>query len=494
MALVRRHWAAMPVPPMPLRARPLALALVAVLTACTGATPDVGATAAPSPTSPAGAPSELTAEEAAVDDALVVAQLEWLLAVAAGEADPLDEAAYGERFTDTFRSQVPLADLVGALGGLRAAGPLQVDREVSRSPYGEVIVVTTGADQSELVITMTVDPDGRIGGLLFSPGAPPALEDAAGSVQEAADRLAALGAAAQEGTAQGRAGLVAGTADGGTCTPTVDLAAEEPIAVGSAAVVWVVGAVVDAIEAGGLRWDTPLVLGAADRSLRSPVLQQRDVPSRLDVEEAVELALLAADHTAIDLLIRAVGRGEVERAQARWGHATPRLNTPFPTTGEVFRLKAASPAIQQRWTDGDEAARRAVLEELDGAELPGSEAFEAGPVAPALGWTAAPADLCRALSLLLDAADREGLEPLGPLLTTEPGVPDPERRWDRIAFVGGGEPGLLSAVWVVEADGDRRALAASLLDPAAAFDEVQTILLLGAARDLLAEPPPRSSD
>lgn len=475
----------MPTRPTPSRTvlvRFLVAVLVAVLAGCTGpepgdqpATPPGGALPAPA------APSELTAEEAAVDDDLVDAQLDWLLAVAAGEADALDEAAYADRFTDTFRSQVPLDDLAGALDGLEAAGPLQVDREVSRSPFGELVLVTTGADGSELVITMTVDPDGRIGGLLFSPGAPPALQDPVGDVQEAADRLRALSAG--EG---GAAGLLAGPADGGSCTPEVDLAAEQPVPVGSAAVVWVVGAVVDAIEAGGLRWDSPLVLGAADRSLRSPVLQQRDIPGLLDVEEALELALLASDHTAIDLLIDAVGRGAVEQAQGRWGHATPGLNTPFPTTGEVFRLKAADPSVQQRWIDGDEATRREVLEALAEAELPDPGPFEAGPVAPALGWTAAPADLCRALSLLLDAADREGLEPLGPLLTAEPGVPDPERRWDRIAFVGGGEPGLLSAVWVVEADGSRRALAASLLDPAAGFDEVQAILLLGAARDLLA--------
>src|SRR5690606_33505139 len=98
--------------------------------------------------------------------------------------------------------------------------------------------------------------------------------------------------------------------------------------------------------------------------------------------------------------------------------------------------------------------------------LPEVAAVTDGPLQPqALGWFASPEDLCRVMSRLLDRAADPGMEPLEEILTTSPGVPDIEERWDRLAFKGGAEPGLLSAVWVVEdAEGDRWSLAASLVD------------------------------
>lgn len=198
-----------------------------------------------------------------------------------------------------------------------------------------------------------------------------------------------------------------------------------------------------------------------------------------------------ADGTAADLLLRTVGRGAVEDAQAVWGHATPSLNTPFMSTGELRRLQAADPAVQEAWIGGDEAARGGVLAELADAPLPApSPVTGAAPVRPdVLGWFAAPEDLCRVMARLLAASDEAGQDPLEAILMTAVGVPDSDDRWTRMAFKGGSDGGVLAAVWVLEqADGPTRALAASLVDPTAPLDGIQGVLLLAAARDLLAGP------
>ncbi len=177
----------------------------------------------------------------------------------------------------------------------------------------------------------------------------------------------------------------------------------------------------------------------------------------------------------------------MERAQGAWGHGSPDVNVPFPTTRELFQLKVASAELQERWQTGDDAEQRAVLTELADRALPEVEAFTGDPLRPdVLEWYASPQDVCRVLARLHQRAIASGGEPLRAALATNPGVPDAEGRWDLILFKGGSEPGLLAASWLVDAgDGEPQVVVGSVLDPDKPVDEVEAVLLLAAIRDLL---------
>lgn len=459
----------------------VAILLAVLLASCTSS-PQVAATptTSPTPTAPDTDDQTITADQARVADDLVDVALQTLLDLldpTSDAAEGLDQAVYDATFGQQFQAQVPLAQLQSALADLRPLGPYEVDAEISRSDVGELLVRTTVADRGELTISLFVSPDGLIAGLLLTPGDPPDLETPVSTLSEA---IAELGT-------RGEPHLSAATVADGGCTTDAGSAPSDPAPVGSAIRLYVLAAVVDAVSAGAVGWDDDLVLTEDVVSRPPGVLQDRPTPSLTTVQEAATLMVQVDDGTATDLLLDRVGRPAVEAAQVAWGHAMPTLNVPFPSTREMAQLQAADATVRGTWIDGDLTARQQVLADLADAPLPDPGALDAQPAqSVAIGWFASPEDLCRVMARLLQRREEPGLEPLTDILTATPGVPDEEELWEQIAFMGGSGPGLLSAVWVVQPDeGPARALTASLVADDGQVDEVQAILLMAAARDLL---------
>ncbi|MGH8912273.1 MAG: hypothetical protein ACRDVD_07150, partial [Acidimicrobiia bacterium] len=78
-------------------------------------------------------------------------------------------------------------------------------------------------------------------------------------------------------------------------------------------------------------------------------------------------------------------------------------------------------------------------------------------------------------------------DPVDKILTINPGLPDDEGKFEAIAFKGGAEPGLVAMNWLVELpEGRRFVVAGSVVNPDAALDELEVVLLFGAIRDLVA--------
>jgi hypothetical protein len=395
----------------------------------------------------------------------------------------LTGARYQEHFAPEFRELVTLEQAEEALAPARALAPFEVVTVIPVPP-STVVAIVTAADGLAWEITLVLDEAGLVLGTTID-------------VAELADPPATLDDAAAQITALGTLRLVAADVDGTTCAPRFGRDADEPAPVASAFKLHVLGAVADAVAAGALRWDDELTITALDKSWPAGELQDRPDGSTVTVQEAARLMIAISDNTATDLLMRTVGREAVEDAQATYGHSRPELNVPLPTTRELFLLKADE-ARQQRWVAGDADERRAVLAELSDVPVDALPPYFAGGVPVAVEtveWFASPLDLCRALATLVERGAEPGLEPVLDALTANPGLPDPDGRWARIAFKGGSEPGVLAMAWLVEdSDGRRSVLAGSVVDAEAPFSMNQATLLFGAARDLLAEAPPATSD
>ncbi|WP_017569535.1 serine hydrolase [Nocardiopsis halotolerans] len=117
----------------------------------------------------------------------------------------------------------------------------------------------------------------------------------------------------------------------------IDTADTQVKAVASLVKVFVQLAVMRAVERGELHLGHRHVLGAGDISLLSAGLGPRHVGARITVAELCRLMILRSDNTAMDTLVRLVGREAVAEEMARCG-VDPSLNTPLRTMREAAEL------------------------------------------------------------------------------------------------------------------------------------------------------------
>lgn len=403
----------------------------------------------------------------------VQAAIDWFVEVLNGE--DVDANEYDERFTEQFRQQVPLdTGFLPLLEQMRPSGPFVVVERSGEGAQGEA--VAEGSDGVRARIIGELDDQGRFAGLLIQPAEGPTLENPPASVEEAHERLAEIGALRS----------VSAEVVEGTCQPVDAVALDEPAPLGSVFKLYVLAALGEEIGAGNLSWDDELEIRDELKSVPSGVLQDRTAGETVSVHEAAELMISISDNTATDHLIDLVGRERVEEILADYGNAHAELNMPFMTTLELTALKVGpAEGLRTQWIDGDEQARRSILEQISDitpADLPISEWVE--PRDPdVVEWFASPSDLCTLGVRLLELSER--VPEIDSILSLNPGVPS-NYSWDRLWFKGGSEPGLLAAWFLTEAEGRVFITAGSVVDTKESLESEESILLFAAIRDLLA--------
>ncbi|MCK0110891.1 serine hydrolase [Ornithinimicrobium sp. F0845] len=378
-------------------------------------------------------------------------QARWVL-------DHLDPAATGpaasdveERFHPDFRAEVPAEQIEPVLAQFRegpaltltAVGPVQEQSDGVRSAE-----LTLSGDQP-LRMTLAVDADGLITGLLFRPGPPPDLPEVA-SWEELDEEFAALG---------GTTSLYVGEVADGSCTTTYG-AGNEPAPSGSVFKLIVLSAVVDAVAAGDLAWDDELTITPERKSLPSGELQDRPDGDRVPVEEAAGLMISISDNTATDLLMDAVGPDRLRDAVERVTTDPDRL-MPLLTTRQFFVLGWDAPELREQWAGSDTAERTAIVADLpdDLSALRGNPFAVTDPAWPdGVGWFLTGEEICAAHAVLQEQAQTEAGDPVRGILSANPGLAVPDGATYQ-GFKGGSAPGVLAYTFYVEAgDGPGRVL------------------------------------
>lgn len=441
------------------------------LVACGDSTGATTTTAQPTTTSTTAAPTTTTTSLADVD---VQAEIDWFVTVLNGE--DLTEDEYEARFSEEFREQVSYEAILPVLDQFRPEAPFTVVDRSGEGTRGEAVVES--ATESRARILAELNDQDQFTTLLIQPAEPPTLEDPPSSVDEAFERLAELGQ------------LRASTARlvDGSCEPIDTVSANEPAPLGSVFKLYVLAALGEAVSSGAIAWDDTFPIQEGLKSIPTGELQNREPGTEVTVLEAAQLMISISDNTATDHLIDLLGRESVEAIQSQYGSSTPELNKPFLTTREFAALKVgpASGLRNPQWIEGDEAERRAILEQISDitpADIPVQEWVD--PIDPdSVEWFTSPEDLCQ---LALHLVDLSGAVPeISQILEVNPGVPAESGTWDGIWFKGGSEPGLLAVWWVTEADGGVFVTAGSLVNPEETFDTDLAVLLFASVRDLLA--------
>lgn len=461
----------------------LAAALALAVVACNGegtstttTTTTVAATTTVAPATTGESPSATTGslpdegELAPLDS-----RMSWLAEVfTTGE---LPESDYEATFTSEFRQEVPYDEFMTVVGQIADGREWAVGEFEERDGMSGVARIVAG-DGEAWRANMSLEnvPPHRIAGLFIQPTQPPTLDDPPADLDEAASRLREMGDLE----------LAVMRVDGGECEPVFQAGEGDPAPVGSAIKLYVLGAVADAVDEGGLSWEDETPIVEEHRSIPTGVLQDEEAGTAFSIREMAETMIAFSDNTATDHLIGLVGRERVEAALGEYGMESPGLNTPFMDTMDLTALKIGpASGLATQWLEADEAGRRDILyqiSDLRPGDLPLAEFTS--PVRPdQIEWFATPADMCRVLVELYERG-----EPLTQILTINPGLPDDEGLFETVAFKGGSEPGLVAMNWLVERpDGARYVVAGSVVNPDEDVDQLQATLLFGAIRDLVAD-------
>jgi beta-lactamase class A len=306
--------------------------------------------------------------------------------------------------------QVPFPQLKAIIEEIRATVGPAVTVEAKGGP--EYVVVTATHD---LPVTLMLDQESRISGILFKPPVARNLT--------LADAIKALGPDA--------AYLVLKNGE-----PLFQQRADMALAVGSAFKLGVLAAIKDRIEAGALSWDSVVTLTAAHKSLPTGLIQDWPDGSPLTIHSLAALMISLSDNTATDVLLETAGR---EAVAAKLGIASTL------STREFFVLKTDE-ALRARYLAGDAT----VLAEVAKSSLPtivGSPPLHQ----QGLEWYVPAERLCA----LMD--DVGGLD----VMQINPGVTD-RKDWQSVAFKGGSETGVLNLTTaVVSKGGDRYCVSAT---------------------------------
>jgi beta-lactamase class A len=207
----------------------------------------------------------------------------------------------------------------------------------------------------------------------------------------------------------------------------------ESLAVGSAFKLAVLVELRDRIEKQKkLAWDRVVALDPKAKSLPSGILQGWPASTPVTVSTLASLMISMSDNTATDSLIRLLGRASLDH----YGAAQVR---PMLTTADLFRLKAkGNDALLARFRKATPAERRPMLDELDKLPLPNVEDYPTAVTALDVEWYFSPRELCELMGKVHDL----------PLMGINPGIAK-KSDWDRIAYKGGSEPGVISMTsWV----------------------------------------------
>jgi beta-lactamase class A len=221
------------------------------------------------------------------------------------------------------------------------------------------------------------------------------------------------------------------------------LAPDQPLAVSSGFKLAVLAALTEEVAAGRRAWQEVVELRPDWKSLPSGLLQEWPDGAPLTLHTLATLMIARSDNTGADGLIHLLGREAVERLAPR--------NRPFLTSREWFTLTLSEdPTWLARYRAADEPGRRAVLADLAAQPAPEPSRLAQKPVVLDVEWLFTPRELCGLMGRVADL----------PLLQIAHGPIDGDR-WQRVAYKGGAEPGVLSVTADLQAgDGQRYCLAA----------------------------------
>lgn len=250
----------------------------------------------------------------------------------------------------------------------------------------------------------------------------------------------------------------------------------QPLAIASTFKLYVLGELARQIQLGQVSWDEQITLTDQLRSMPSGDYAWVPAGTKVSVRALAQAMIWQSDNTATDHLITRLGRENVQKAFAAYGHSDPSLNSPLLLTREMFGIKMSqTPEWMATWESAPEETQLQMLAQtIDPMTINPSGGWGRwnGPTAiDGIEWFASADDLCRATAALWSMGAQRGLEPVREILTgNRYGIADTST-WPHAGYKGGYEAGVVNMTFVLERkDGRVFFVSAGYNDPAINVD------------------------
>jgi hypothetical protein len=256
-----------------------------------------------------------------------------------------------------------------------------------------------------------------------------------------------------------RAQLLVAEVDRGACIPLHAVNANDSLSLASTSKLYILLALVDAIIAGELSWDTPLAIRDEWKSKPDSELSRLRAGETLELRGFAEHLIAHSDNPANDHLVHALGRERVEAAIRDSGHRAPERNVPYITSREFFHQRKLHADEVDWYFTLPVADRRTYLDRdlLQRSTLP---SLEQGYHPDRVGIFASATDVCGLLATIVERADTHP-EAAPVLDILAQGARTRHRAISRKIFPyigskGGSIPSLVrSKAWLLRRDDDR---------------------------------------
>jgi len=340
-------------------------------------------------------------------------------------------------FAKDFLAKVPATKMAEILSGMFAEGGkvVSVKRLSGDRLQGKFELTQEKGARTECTIGVAEKAPHRVESLWLKP-----LGGTARSYAELEAELAKL---------PGKTSFTVARLGSSSPVALAALNADEPLGIGSAFKLYVLGRLVTDVAEGKRHWTDVVNLSSERRSLPSGMLQEWPVGSPVTLHTLASLMISISDNTATDNLLAVLGRERIERHMDVMGASVPQLSWPFLTTAEMFRLKWGKKGAAERYLGSDLAGKRAILDAI--IKEPLSEVTHASSSPTEISrieWFASANDLVRALDWMRRATASDPTA-RGVLAINNGGGFD-TAPWKWIGFKGGSEPGVLELAWLLE--------------------------------------------
>ncbi|MEG3123455.1 serine hydrolase [Sphingomonas sp. GB1N7] len=383
---------------------------------------------------------------------------------------------YGATFSPAFIGAVPKTAFDGFAHQLAATGgmALRVDSITPVNPWSAAIVIAYERGRASAQIA--VDPQTQqVTGLRIT-----GMSTDEASLAEVDAQLAKL---------SGKTGFA--LAKLGKDAPEILTAhgADATFAIGSEFKLVILAELVRGIEAGTRHWDDTVTLDGS--ALPGGGYTHAPAGTKVSLHDLAERMISVSDNSAADILLKALGREQVETMLPVVGIRDFRGMTPFLGALEMFKLKGSP--LGARWASLDTAGRRAFLAR-DVASMPNAAIdtalFADGkPVLiDQIEWFATPADMIRVMDWLRRHSETGPAARVRAILGKNSGVgAEAAGHWKYLGYKGGSEPGVIAMTLLAQAkDGTWFAMSASWNDNKSAVDEARFTGLMARAVELAA--------
>ncbi len=246
---------------------------------------------------------------------------------------------------------------------------------------------------------------------------------------------------------------------GSTCATIHGRDETAELAIASVFKLYVLGELARQVQLGEASWTDTIVLSDRLRSMPSGDYAYLPAGTTATVLELAQAMIWVSDNTATDHLIHYLGRENVERSFAAYGHSDPGANLPLLMTRELFTIKMSrsSEWMATYMAASDEEQARMVAEQIDPQVVnpTGGWGHWNGPTAiDGIEWFASASDLCRVTASLWSMGRQPGLEPVHAILTGNRGGIVDTRAFPEAGYKGGYEAGVVNMTFVLgRADG-----------------------------------------